>query len=253
MSGIDPATLVAWHDAECGAYRCDLPLWYRLAGPEASQILELGSGTGRVATALARRGHLVTAVDSDPILLEALGRREPSIRRVEADVRCLWMGSSYDLVLAPMQMLQLLVETEDRGSALAAVRRHLRPGGRFAAAVLDFDSDEIESGVDLIGEVPQQPDVTPLDDGREARSTPVALVVDSDGVMTVTRRREVIATATGRSGVELEETVSHRLRLLTVPQVEAELNEVGMSVVSWHSIPATDLHMGALVVLAEIP
>ena len=37
--------------------------------PPAAPLLDVGAGTGRVALDLARRGHAVVAIDSDPDLV----------------------------------------------------------------------------------------------------------------------------------------------------------------------------------------
>ena len=63
---------VIWHDVENGGYDVDLPLWRRLAQRAGGPVLDLGAGTGRVALALAEDGHDVTALDSDPDLIEEL-------------------------------------------------------------------------------------------------------------------------------------------------------------------------------------
>ena len=66
---------VIWHDVECAAYDIDLPLWRELAEEADGPILDIGAGTGRVALDLARRGHDVTAIDSDPELVAELAGR----------------------------------------------------------------------------------------------------------------------------------------------------------------------------------
>ena len=60
------APAVIWHDVECGAYDADLALWRELAAAAGGPILDVGAGTGRVALDLARHGHEVVALDSDP-------------------------------------------------------------------------------------------------------------------------------------------------------------------------------------------
>ena len=61
---------VRWHDLECGGYRADLRLWRTLADEQVPhhadapvRVLDLGSGTGRVALDLASRGHRVLGVE----------------------------------------------------------------------------------------------------------------------------------------------------------------------------------------------
>ena len=61
---------VIWHDAECGSYRADIPLWRRLAAYAAPpgrpcEMLDLGCGTGRVSLEIAADGHRVTGLDLD--------------------------------------------------------------------------------------------------------------------------------------------------------------------------------------------
>jgi SAM-dependent methyltransferase len=130
---------VIWHDLECSSYTADLPLWEELADRAAGPVLELGAGTGRVALHLARRGHRLTAVESDPELAATLERRAAEqglAARVEVgDVRRLALGRSFALVLAPMQLLQILGGARGRGACLTAIRSHLEHGGLAAAAL----------------------------------------------------------------------------------------------------------------------
>ena len=61
-----------WHDLECGRYEQDLPLWLSWPPNTSSRVkpmLDVGAGTGRVTLALARAGHRVVALDTDPQLL----------------------------------------------------------------------------------------------------------------------------------------------------------------------------------------
>jgi len=109
---------VAWHDIECRGYEADLPLWRELAESAGGPVLELGAGTGRVALDLAARGHDVVALDADPALVDACAARarEGGLRleAVCADARAFALGRRFALVLAPMQVVQLLVDAAGR-------------------------------------------------------------------------------------------------------------------------------------------
>lgn len=139
MSGGLPPAVVIWHDAECGGYDADLPVWRELADREAGPVLDVGAGTGRVALDLAARGHRVTALDRDPLLLAALRERAVraglEVEAVVADAQAFDLaGRQFGLILVPMQTIQLL---DDRAAFLAAARRHLAPGGLLVAALAD--------------------------------------------------------------------------------------------------------------------
>jgi SAM-dependent methyltransferase len=187
---------VVWHDIECGTYVEDLPLWRDLAQGQMGPVLDAGAGAGRVALDLARRGHSVVAVDRDPDLLAELGRRAGPlpIQTVLADARSFELpGRSFGLILAPMQLVQLLGGFEGRMGFLRAARAHLRPGGLLACAI-----SESMDAFDGTGVLPL-PDVTMVD-GIRYSSQPVALR-EEDGRVAIERIREII-TLDGRRSSE---------------------------------------------------
>jgi len=129
--------LAAWHDIECGRYEADLPLWKELAKASEHGILDIGAGTGRVALRLAYSGFDVTALDLEPELLEVLTQRAEeagfTIPTVAADACDFTLERQFDLILVPMQTVQLLPA---RSGFFDSARRALRPGGRLAIAIV---------------------------------------------------------------------------------------------------------------------
>jgi SAM-dependent methyltransferase len=244
---------IVWHDLECGSYTADLPLWSELAsraarGDGACRVLDLGSGTGRVALALAGAGHRVTGLDLDPVIVAELDRRAAARQAragaVAGDVRSFDLGRRFDLVLAAMQLIQLLSGHAERLETLARIGEHLRPGGLFAAALLDLSGEA--TGRDY---APPVPDMKELD-GWVWSSQPVAIRMLARGTaIALDRRRRAVSP----HGEIAESDSSVRLELVTPEQLEDELRETGLVPAGRRPIPPTHDHVGSIVVIAERP
>ncbi|HET7444890.1 MAG TPA: class I SAM-dependent methyltransferase [Solirubrobacterales bacterium] len=231
---------VIWHDAECGAYAADLPLWEELAAG-AGEVLDLGCGTGRVALHLARRDQPVVGLDLDPELLAALAERADGlpVETVHADVREFELGRRVRLAIAPMQTLQLLDGAAERAACLQRVAAHLEPGGRFAAAIL-------EAMPEPDGSPPPLPDVREVD-GWVYSSLAIEAAV-GPGEIIVSRLRQTVSP-----GGELSEEPNRvRIETFTAAQLEQEAAPFGLAPVERRAIGATDIHVGTtLVVLGK--
>jgi SAM-dependent methyltransferase len=62
-----------------GAPDDDLGLWLSFAGRTSRPTLEVGTGTGRIALALAAAGHRVTAIDPSPAMLQRAAAKAGSL------------------------------------------------------------------------------------------------------------------------------------------------------------------------------
>lgn len=129
-----------WYRTPLGAYadRIEKAMVLDLAAPcPGEAAVDLGSGTGQYALALAARGVRVTGVDiSAPMLARARARARETgltVQWIEADVRAVPLPSaSFDLAV----MVTVLEFVPEPGRAVAEAVRLLRPGGRLVAAVL---------------------------------------------------------------------------------------------------------------------
>jgi SAM-dependent methyltransferase len=234
------AARVTWHDVENGAYEADLPLWRELAEAAGGAILDLGAGTGRVAAELAARGHEVVALDSDPALLAALAERAPEVTTVAADARDFDLTTSFALILAPMQLVQILGGHDGRVAMLERVHAHLQPGGLFAAALAE-PLDALP-GVDA---TPPLPDMLESE-GWVFSSQPVS-VQERNGRVVVTRRRQAVSP----DGELAEETVEIALDVVSLEDFEAELRRVGFGPLGRRDVPETADHIGSTVVVCR--
>lgn len=106
--------------------------------PRGGRILDAGSGMGRVAAALAVRGHDVTAVEKDPALVEESRRRFPQVPVVAADILELsperlaaeQRPTSFDLAVLVGNVLVYVAEGTE-APVLSTVATLLAPDGRI--------------------------------------------------------------------------------------------------------------------------
>jgi SAM-dependent methyltransferase len=237
---------VVWHDVECGGYEADLELWRSLAADAGGPILEIGCGTGRVALDLAARGHEVAALDSDAALIGALVERARArgvaVDATVGDARSLSLARrDFALVVAPMQVVQLMGGSAGRADMLASVRDHLGDGGRFAAALADpFD------GVPAADAGPPLPDVREQD-GWVFSSTPVAVRTEAGGTA-IDRLRQAVSP----DGRLDESMTSIVLDAVDAPELEAEGEQAGLRTLPRRAVPATGDYVGSAVVLLEV-
>lgn len=235
---------VIWHDVECAAYDLDLPIWRELAERAGGPVLDVGAGTGRVALDLARRGVDVTAIDADPDLIHELSARARQrgvrVHASTADARSFELRREFALAIAPMQVVQLFGGESGRRSAMACIRRHLRPGALFAAALADpFE------GIPAGEVVPPMPDIRESD-GWVYASTPVAVRREPESAAIDRHRQSVSPT-----GEIAEWVATIQLDLVTPEDLEAEAADCGFAARERGWIPDTAEWTGSTVVMLE--
>lgn len=128
------------YDAFMGRYAVLLaPLLADLADVRPGQrALDVGCGTGALTGELVRRLGAANVVGCDPAApqLQACTAKYPEVQLHEAAAEQLpFSDRGFDVALAQLVMHF----TTDAGRAAAEMRRVVRPGGRVAACVWDFE------------------------------------------------------------------------------------------------------------------
>jgi SAM-dependent methyltransferase len=132
----------------------DIPFWEELATEycgESGEALELGCGTLRVMLPVAESGVRVTGIDESPHMLELARKKlekadadvRGRVRLEQGDVRAFELGKKFKLIYIPFNTFGLLLTIEDQLAALAAVKKHLAPGGVFALDVFVPDVERM--------------------------------------------------------------------------------------------------------------
>jgi SAM-dependent methyltransferase len=237
---------VRWHEVECEGYAADLALWEELADAAGGPVLELGCGTGRVALHLASAGYEVVGIDIEPGLVAELNVRAedeelPAFAEA-ADVTGFELGRSFPLVIAPMQLIQLLPDEPARSAALERVAAHLAPGGKFAAALVE--DRHIPDGGPGDGAAPL-PDLREHD-GWVFSSQPRAVRRDG-GRLTIERLRQAISP----DGEIAEQVDITHLSFLSTGRLAAEARGAGLRGAGTREVVATHWHVGSTVVVME--
>ncbi|WP_432068605.1 class I SAM-dependent methyltransferase [Streptomyces sp. C10-9-1] len=118
------------------------------------RVLDVGTGRGAQALRLARAGHAVTGLESDPALLEAAREAlaaEPAgirarVRFVEGDGRDTgvhFLPGAFDVVLCH----GVLMYAVDADAMLAGLARMLAPGGLLSLVVRNGDALAMRPGL----------------------------------------------------------------------------------------------------------
>jgi 2-polyprenyl-6-hydroxyphenyl methylase/3-demethylubiquinone-9 3-methyltransferase len=110
--------------------------------------LDIGCGGGLVAEPLARLGANVTAIDADPVAIDA-ARDHARLRGLPVDYRhgaaeaLADEGRRFDLVLA----LEIVEHVPDRGAFLATLGRLTAPGGLVILSTLNRTWKSLALGI----------------------------------------------------------------------------------------------------------
>ncbi|MCE6994605.1 class I SAM-dependent methyltransferase [Saccharothrix sp. S26] len=99
----------------------------------ADAVLDVGCGTGLLLKAARASGHTGRLVGLDPakgMLVQA--RREPDVDWIRGDLGTISFDGEFDLVVMTGHAFQVFLTDDEVRAQFTAIRRALRPDGRFA-------------------------------------------------------------------------------------------------------------------------
>lgn len=131
-----------FYDLEYGLKDDDLSFYLALAATYGDQILEIGTGTGRISLELARRGYKVWGIDDSVRMLRLVKKKlekEPEKTRRNshfylADMRNFNLNTRFNLCIIPFRTFLHNLTMKHQLATLNCIHRHLVDNG-----VLAFD------------------------------------------------------------------------------------------------------------------
>ncbi|NNH68746.1 methyltransferase domain-containing protein [Nocardia uniformis] len=101
--------------------------------PDSGRILELGVGTGRVATEIARRGHPIEGLDISEAMLAQLTSKATDIplTAYHGDMANIPVAGPFGLIYCTSSSFFHLADQQRQVDCFRSVSDHLAPDGRF--------------------------------------------------------------------------------------------------------------------------
>ena len=108
----------------------------------SGEILELGSGTGRVTIPVANAGCKITGIDFSPKMI-SLAREKASdlfpdsdnLNFIQQDMRDFDLHKKFSKILIPFRGFQSLLSVQDQELTLRSVKNNLDPNGKLIFSV----------------------------------------------------------------------------------------------------------------------
>lgn len=112
----------------------ELPAYLNFMNTYGKKILELGCGTGRLTIPLAQNGAIITGIDLNDDMLEICKQKTPNsvdIKLVNGNITNYSIEESFDLVIAPCNVINHLISLEQVDMMIKCSKKHLKSGGRL--------------------------------------------------------------------------------------------------------------------------
>jgi SAM-dependent methyltransferase len=105
----------------------------RSLAQDTSSVLDLGCGTGRLASVLANDGRVVVGVDPSDSMLDIARSKNSGGRAswIQGDARDMKLDRKFGLILLTGHAFQVFLTSHDQLTVLRTIALHLAPTGRF--------------------------------------------------------------------------------------------------------------------------
>lgn len=120
-------------------YEQEFACYTQLLGDQGggSSLLEIGCGTGNLASRFSQAGFLYTGLDLSSDMLDIARRKHPAGTFAVADMRHFDLEEPSNAVVMAGRTISYLLTNQDLSDCFASVRRNLQAGGLFCFDFID--------------------------------------------------------------------------------------------------------------------
>ncbi|MFA7056947.1 MAG: class I SAM-dependent methyltransferase [Candidatus Cloacimonadales bacterium] len=122
----------------------DYKAWLKLSQLYGGKILELGCGSGRIASKLMSQSINITALDSSKFLINKLRKEHPDFpaeKVILGDMLTYKFPEKYDFVFYSYSTWQYLLSLEEQIQALHHIHKYINNGGKIAFDICPYTCD----------------------------------------------------------------------------------------------------------------
>jgi len=187
--------------------------------PEAKRIIELGSGTGRHADLLSRKGYVLHGIELSSEMLaqaQSFSERNENLTFSQGDIRNVRLQSTFDAAISLFHVISYQPTNSDLLLAFRTAREHLSSGGVFI-----FDC---WYGPAVLTERPSVR-IKRVEDDRIEVTRLVEPELHPNSNLVDVRYQVFVRDKATNAVNELRE--SHRMRYLFQPEIELLLEQSG--------------------------
>ena len=145
----------------------DAETYPRLLESFGKKVLELGSGTGRIAVPLAKAGFEVTGIECEADMIALMEKKEyprENLKVIRCDARSFSLEERFDVILLSCNFINHFPDAADVLAVLSRCREHLSPDG---CVIIDCSAPDTDYMVRTNGE--EEILTFPEEDGSEIR------------------------------------------------------------------------------------
>ena len=121
----------------------DIPFYLYWANNCKGNILEIASGTGRIAEPLINCGYNYTGLDLSSTFIGYTQKKYSQENFICGDMRNFSLGQQFDLIILPFNSFLHLLNEKDMKSCLKSIKKHLSNDGLFILDIFTPDPEFI--------------------------------------------------------------------------------------------------------------